>query len=163
MHYFHFVALCSREYCVMFFLIFYFDSYIETRAIIQRPEVRFLSSTLDVEDCFVGIHVVKKIIMQNLTLFSAQYKWVEVKITNLFPYILSSLRSSNNQVYKNRKVSYKAFKELFLMCTANYHTEKWYDFTTLFILFGILILFLYIYYFFTLVCKLFDQLKRSKK
>ena len=61
-----------------YLMMFHFDSYLETRAIIQRPEVRFLSSNLDVEDCFVDVPVVKTVTMQNLTLFTVQYKWIEV-------------------------------------------------------------------------------------
>ena len=66
-----------------FLLFFAFVSFLETRAVIQRPEVRFLSSNLDIEDCFVNVPAVKIATMQNLTLFSVQYKWLEVKNTNL--------------------------------------------------------------------------------
>lgn len=59
--------------------LFSFFSFLEVRAVVQKPEVRLISSHLTVEECFVNIPVSKTVTLQNLTLFDINYHWNKVQ------------------------------------------------------------------------------------
>ncbi|XP_065053136.1 deleted in lung and esophageal cancer protein 1-like isoform X2 [Rhopilema esculentum] len=54
------------------------NCYLEARAIIEMPEVVLLKSGIAIEECFTNIPVSQTVALQNLTLFSVEYKWTKV-------------------------------------------------------------------------------------
>eukprot|EP00794_Sanderia_malayensis_P003460 gene3460-3956_t len=52
--------------------------FIEARAVIQRPKVCILNSLLAIDECYINVPVIKKIYLQNMTLFSVDYQWNKI-------------------------------------------------------------------------------------